>query len=718
MCGIIGVFRKEQPLRLAKEGLRVLRKRGRDGYGIYSGGRLGYSRSLGELKADTAADFCICHCLHSVVGKVSQPLAGEGVLAANCEIYNWKELADANFKGQKKNFRNDAELLLALFDRIGFMASLKLIDGVYAVAYLHGKRLYLARDIIGEKPLWFSHADGFAFASEKKALEAMGFQHCIELNPRMALCYDTATGRLESAERQFLRIAPAIRSGKKQIMKKLGSLLEGAVAKRIPDRKFGLLFSGGVDSGYLAMMLKRLGRSFTCYTAVLDEPSLKEPEDLRHSVMLADRLGLRLRIIRIRLTEVEPILGRLVPLIEDSGVVKAGVGLVFYAACTKARADGCKVLFSGLGSEEIFAGYQRHKDSADVNRECLSGLLRLYERDLYRDDVISMAHSLEMRLPFLDRQLVEFALRIPHRLKISGGMDKLIFRETAEAAGLPKETAFRKKRAAQYGSNFHKAIEKLSRKKGYRLKSDYLRQFYPGHNLRLGALVSSGKDSLYAMHVMMRQNYQIGCMITVKSRNPDSYMFHTPAVDMASLQAKSIGIPILVWETAGEKERELDDLKAALSEAVKRHSIQGIATGALFSQYQRERIERVADSLGLKVFAPLWHMNQETEMRQLLSEGFSFMLTRIAAEGLDRTWLGRPITTKDIDRLVELNKRIGINIAFEGGEAESLMLDGPIFSRRLEVMESEIIEENSSTAELRIKKAVLSSKLASNTDTL
>ena len=78
------------------------------------------------------------------------------------------------------------------------------------------------------------------------------------------------------------------------------------------------------------------------------------------------------------------------PLIEDSNVVKVGVALTFYAACEQAKKDGCKVIFSGLGSEEIFAGYKRHKDSFDINKECLSGVLKIYERDLYRDDVITM----------------------------------------------------------------------------------------------------------------------------------------------------------------------------------------------------------------------------------------------------------------------------------------------------------------------------------------
>ena len=179
---------------------------------------------------------------------------------------------------------------------------------------------------------------------------------------------------------------------------------------------------------------------------------------------------------------------------------------------------------------------------------------------------------------------------------------------------------------------------------------------------------------------------------------------------MTKLQAESLGLPLIEQETAGKKEEELEDLKKALQKAKDQHKIEGIVTGALFSNYQRERIEKVADSLGLKIFAPLWHMDQETEMREILNQGFSFIITKIAAEGLDKSWLNRRMTEKDIDKLVKLNEKVGINIAGEGGEFETLMIDGPIFKKKIKVMESRIEEENKQTATLVIKKARLMRK--------
>ncbi|MFX0117649.1 MAG: diphthine--ammonia ligase, partial [Candidatus Hodarchaeota archaeon] len=187
----------------------------------------------------------------------------------------------------------------------------------------------------------------------------------------------------------------------------------------------------------------------------------------------------------------------------------------------------------------------------------------------------------------------------------------------------------------------------------------------------------------------------------------DSYMFHTPAIELAHLQAEALGIPIVVGQTKGRKEEELEDLAKVLKQAQENHQIDGVITGALYSNYQRQRIEKICDSIGLKCYSPLWHIDQEQEMRQLLREGFEVILTSYAAYGFDASWLGRPLTEKDVDRLVELNRKIGINIAGEGGEFESFVTWMPGFAKRICFQGISVEKTGEWSARLRIGSAVL-----------
>src|SRR3989344_2242809 len=669
MCGIIGVFDNAKAEEMAALGISYINYRGIDGRSFSNGKKSDGKNAIG-------------HCLHAVVSKIKQPLTGNGILAANCEIYNWKELCSK----YTIEARNDAETLLKLLDKYGIKI-IDELDGDYACAYWNEDELYIFRDLIGVKPVWFSNNYCFAFCSEKKALEKLGFTNIEELNPRKILKYNIKNKSITFIERDFF-ILQENKETYEEIKEKVKSYLTNAVIKRIPEAKLGLLFSGGVDSSTIALILKQHKIKFKCYTCVLEYNNFKEAKDLE--------------IIKVNIEEVKNALPEIIKLIESSNVVKVGVAIPFYFACKKAREDNVKVILSGLGSEEVFAGYQRHKETKDVNKECYSGIMHIYERDLYRDDVITMYNNIELRVPFLDKKLIEYSLTIPEKYKINDN-DKAVLREVAFELGLSKEIAYRKKIAAQYGSNFAKAIEKLA--KGYKNKSEYLNQFYRKPNVKLGALFSSGKDSCYAMWIMIKQNYSIECLISIASRNKDSYMFHTPNIEFVKEQSRAMGIPLILRETNGEKEKELEDLKKALAIAKQKYGIQGVVSGALFSNYQRERIEKICDELGLKVFTPLWHKNQEIELKELINEGFEFIISSVAGLGIE--WLGKKITLKEVDELVKLSKKNGINVCGEGGEYESFVLNAPLFKSKIKIESAEKIIENENVGKYCIKNVSL-----------
>jgi diphthine-ammonia ligase len=703
MCGIIGIFGKEDSLNKIKEALAVMKNRGKDGFGISNGQEIICEKKLEELPNIKGKNL-VAHNLHAIVGHVSQPINGKGILAANCEIYNWEELNEK----YSLNAKNDAELLLKLLDKYS-LDKLDELDGVYAFAYWNNDQVIIARDLVGVKPVWYSNeGKSFAFASEKKSLKKIGYNHVRELSPRLILEYDIKENKVKFTNRKFFSYLPEHKDNFETIKERTSELLSKSIEKRIPNKKFGLLFSGGIDSTYLAHYFKRNNHDFTCYTAALEGET--KSRDLICAQKIAKEMGFKLKVKTIKIEEVEKYLKKIVPLIEDSKIVKVGVALTFYLACELAKKDGCKVIFSGLGSEEIFAGYERHKSSGNINQECVSGLIQMYERDLYRDDVVTMDNHLELRIPFLDRPLIEYCLKIPEKYKIAGGESKLILRQISEEQGLPKEYAFRKKLAAQYGSRFDNALGRLARRNGFKLKADYVRQFYPEPNLKLGVLFSSGKDSTYSAYIMKRQNYELTCLITIKSKNEASYMFHTPAIDLAKLQAEAMGIPIIMQETEGEKEKELIDLKKALKKAKDQFNIDGIITGAVFSTYQRDRVERICDSLGLKIFSPLWHKPQEQLMQELLDTGFEIIFTGIAAEGLNKSWLNKVITTEHLLKLKKLKEKIGMHEAGEGGEFESLVLDCPLFKKKVVIKKAKIIEEKENVARLEIVEAELVEK--------
>src|SRR3989344_7563656 len=196
--------------------------------------------------------------------------------------------------------------------------------------------------------------------------------------------------------------------------------------------------------------------------------------------------------------------------------------------------------------------------------------------------------------------------------------------------------------------------------------------------MKLAALISGGKDSIYAAYIISNQ-HKIACLISFKSKRSDSYMFHIPNIDLVKLQAESMDIPLIFMESSGIKEKELNDIKKALKIAIKKYKIEGVVSGALASNYQKSRIDNICNELKLKSIAPLWHINIEQYLKDLIKNSFKVIITGIAAEGLDESFLGKKIDNNLIEKLKKINEKIGMHLAFEGGEAETLVLDCPFF---------------------------------------
>jgi diphthine-ammonia ligase len=214
--------------------------------------------------------------------------------------------------------------------------------------------------------------------------------------------------------------------------------------------------------------------------------------------------------------------------------------------------------------------------------------------------------------------------------------------------------------------------------------------------MKLGVLFSSGKDSCYAAYLANNLGYKISCLITIISENKESYMFHTPSVTLSEHQSKLMKIPFIKINTKGKKEKELDDLKKAIEYAIKKYKIKGIVTGAIESVYQASRIQRICNELKIDCFNPLWQKNQLELIEELIKNNFEIVITGVFAYPLNKSWLGRKIDKEFIEDIKKVHDKYQINISGEGGEYESLVVNCPLFSKKLEIKDYKDIEEKNS----------------------
>jgi ABC transporter with metal-binding/Fe-S-binding domain ATP-binding protein len=224
--------------------------------------------------------------------------------------------------------------------------------------------------------------------------------------------------------------------------------------------------------------------------------------------------------------------------------------------------------------------------------------------------------------------------------------------------------------------------------------------------MKVGILFSGGKDSTFALY-KASEEHDVVCLIAMKSLNPHSYMFHVPNIDFVKEQAEALGIPLVFVETEGKKEEELEDLEKAMKIAKEKYHIEAIASGALASEYQLERVNKLCENLDLKSLAYLWHFDPEEYLNELIDSGFEVIIVGIAADGLDESFLGAKIDKEMVEKLKKVHEKTKIHIAAEGGEFETMVLSGPMFKKKLKILDSEIVMENEFTGQLVVKKIEL-----------
>ncbi len=223
--------------------------------------------------------------------------------------------------------------------------------------------------------------------------------------------------------------------------------------------------------------------------------------------------------------------------------------------------------------------------------------------------------------------------------------------------------------------------------------------------MRVACLFSGGKDSTYAAYLAMQRGWEISSLLTIRPVDPESMMFHVPNLSVTSLQAEAMGVPLLEENATAGEEGELEALRRIFARA----RVDGIVVGAIASDYQHSRVNRIAEETGLRVFAPLWRQDAEHLVRDYQAAGLRIVFSSVSADGFDATWLGRAWDDATVQELLHLQRARGVHPCGEGGEFETLVLDAPFFRKAIEVLEATPIW-NGSSGVWRVDRAQLVDK--------
>jgi diphthine-ammonia ligase len=210
--------------------------------------------------------------------------------------------------------------------------------------------------------------------------------------------------------------------------------------------------------------------------------------------------------------------------------------------------------------------------------------------------------------------------------------------------------------------------------------------------MRVAALYSGGKDSTYAVYVAQQRGWEVSALVSILPEDPASMLYHVPDLHLVPLLAEAMEIPLIQERAEAGEGAELEALRQALSKV----DVDGVLVGAIASDYQHSRVNRIGHELGLRVFAPLWRLDQRRLLMEYIDAGIEAVFTSVSAEGLGREWLGRRLDPAAAAEILELHRRVGLSPCGEGGEFETLVTYAPFFSRRLEIVRAEATWDGSS----------------------
>ena len=427
MCGIAGAWRGNSH-QVVNEMVSCLKHRGPDGEGVTPM----LSATLGHTRL----------AIVDVAGG-QQPLQdGEAWIAFNGEIYNYMDLRRTHLAGKRFKTRSDTETALRLYEQFG-PKSVELLEGMFAFAIVWRGDLFLARDPLGIKPLYYGKKDGgLHFASEVKALSLVTDD--IHEFPA-GYWYHSKKGwqQYYALENTLQNELPDVQN-EADALQAIRASVQEAVRKRLmSDVPLGVSLSGGLDSSIVSLIASQDTPGLHSFVV-----GVEGSEDLAASRLMAKALGTQHHEYIYGEQDMLAVLPEVVYYLEsfDPALVRSAIPNFMLA---KMAAEYVKVLLTGEGADELYAGYsylRRYEAPETLQKELVYITEALHNTNLQRGDRMSMAHGLEARVPFLDVDSVSLALSLPSEWKLHGNgrPAKALLRRAFEGQ-LPDEIVYRPK---------------------------------------------------------------------------------------------------------------------------------------------------------------------------------------------------------------------------------------------------------------------------------
>ncbi len=427
------------------------------------------------------------HSRLAITGTVGdQPMAASSagssqfVVGVNGEIWNHADIRRMAGSPGRRGLDTDSVAVPVLLERAlagsagagpldAVARTADALDGEYAFAFMDGTHTVLCRDPLGVKPLYYASSEGTtAFASERKALWGLG------LDPRRVppnSAVEIGPGGVRTHARAPV-VDPDAKpfSDREHAKRAVARALSAAVAKRVHGHdRVGIVFSGGVDSALIAGAASRAGATPVCLVAGADGSP-----DVGAARGAAQDMGLELVTAPLSQQGVRESMPDVLRAVEERNQLHVETALPLHFVTKEARRRGLRVLLTGQGADELFGGYAWYpaifeQEGPAAVRERMDGDRdMLHTECLEREDKVSMAHSVELRVPYLDPAVVQAAARVPVEYQLGPGdrMGKRLHRELAESWGLPHDVAWRPKVAAQHGSGSRRLLSAASRALG------------------------------------------------------------------------------------------------------------------------------------------------------------------------------------------------------------------------------------------------------------